>query len=78
MTGEVLCCEANVTSSRDVGSVVVHATRQKDGSYTLDFQERDISASKPITAQAPAVTSVSNAVSNTVSNTAGAVLQFAK
>lgn len=65
MTGQMVCCEATVQSSRDVGSVTVHAVKGTDGSYTLDFSEQDVSASKPITAQSSDVTAVSNAVSNT-------------
>lgn len=65
VTGQTLCCEASIKSSRDVGAVSVHATRQPDGSYTLDFSERDVSASKPVAAQAVEVNGISTAVSNT-------------
>lgn len=65
LTGQTLCCEATVRSSRDVGAVSVHATRQPDGSYTLDFSEHDVSASKPVAAQAVEVNGISTAVSNT-------------
>lgn len=65
MTGQMVCCEATVSSSRDVGAVTVHAVRQPDGSYTLDFSEQDISASKPIASQAVEVNGISTAVSNT-------------
>jgi hypothetical protein len=63
-TGQTMCCEATVQSSRDVGSVTVHAVKQPDGSYTLDFTEQDVSASKPIAAQSVEVNGISNAVSN--------------
>lgn len=63
-THETVCCEATVKSSRDVGKVTVHATRQVDGSYTLDFSESDVSASKPIAAQSVEVNGISTAVSN--------------
>ena len=65
VTGQMVCCEATVSSSRDVGAVTVHAVRQPDGSYTLDFSEQDISASKPIASQAVEVNGISTAVSNT-------------
>lgn len=65
VTGQMVCCEATVSSSRDVGSVSVHAVRHPDGSYTLDFSEQDVSASKPITAQSVEVNGISRAVSNT-------------
>lgn len=64
-TGHVICCEALVTSSRDVASVVVHATKAPDGGYTLDLTETGISASAPIQAQNGAVSAVAGAVSNT-------------
>jgi len=63
-TGQTVCCEATVQSSRDVGSVSVHAVKQPDGSYTLDFTEEDVSASKPIAAQSVEVNGISTAVSN--------------
>lgn len=72
VTGRVLCCEATVQSSRDVGTVSVHATKQPDGSLTLDFREQDVSASKPITAQSADV----GAVAGAVSNTAAAVIKL--
>lgn len=59
-----MCCEAIVHSSRDVQSVVVHATKV-GGDYSLDLTETGISASAPIAAQSGAITSISNAVSNT-------------
>ena len=65
LTGQMVCCEATVSSSRDVGSVTVHAVRQPDGSYTLDFSEQDVSASKPVAAQAVEVNGISTAVSDT-------------
>lgn len=64
-TGELICCEASVTSSRDVGSVEVHATKTPDGNYTLTFDEKNVSASGPISAQAANTSAISNAVSNT-------------
>lgn len=63
-TGQMVCCEATVKSSRDVGAVSVHATKQPDGSYTLDFSEHDVSASKPVAAQSVEVNGISTAVSN--------------
>jgi len=72
VTGQMVCCEATVSSSRDVGSVSVHAVRQPDGSYTLDFTEQDVSASKPIAAQSVEV----NGISTAVSNTAAAVVKL--
>lgn len=64
VTKQTACCEATIKSSRDVGAVSVHATRQPDGSYTLDFSEQDVSASKPVAAQAVEVNGISTAVSN--------------
>lgn len=64
VTHETVCCEATVKSSRDVGKVAVHAARQADGSYTLDFSESDVSASRPIASQAVEVNGISTAVSN--------------
>lgn len=63
-TGETMCCEAVVKSSRDVQSVIVHATKAGND-YALDLTETGVSASKPIAAQSGAITSISNAVSNT-------------
>lgn len=72
VTKQTVCCEATIKSSRDVGSVSVHATKQPDGSYTLDFSEQDVSASKPVAAQAVEV----NGISTAVSNTAAAVIKL--
>ena len=72
VTGQSMCCEATIKSSRDVGAVSVHATKQPDGSLTLDFREQDVSASKPITAQSADV----GAVAGAVSNTAAAVIKL--
>lgn len=62
--GQMICCEAMAQSSRDVASVVVHATKNPDGSFTLDLTETGISASAPIQAQNGAVSAVAGAVSN--------------
>lgn len=62
-TSSYVCCEAVVTSSRDVQSVTVHAVKTGND-YTLDLTETGISASAPIAAQSGAITSVSNAISN--------------
>ena len=64
-SGDLICCEALVTSSRDVAQVTVHATKTPDGGYTLDLTETGISASAPIQAQNGAVSAVAGAVSNT-------------
>ena len=64
-SGDLICCEAMVTSSRDVAQVTVHATKTADGGYTLDLTETGISASAPIQAQNGAVSAVAGAVSNT-------------
>lgn len=63
-THETVCCEAIVKSSRDVQSVVVHASKDAAGGYTLDLTEIGISASAPIQAQSSTITGVSNAISN--------------
>lgn len=64
VTGQAICCEAVIHSSRDVDGVTVHATRATDGSITLDFSETGVSASKPIAAQSAEVTGTATAVSN--------------
>lgn len=64
-TGQVVCCEVLVTSSRDVQSVHAHATKDAAGNLTLDVTETGISASAPIQAQNGAVSAVAGAVSNT-------------
>jgi len=71
-TGNTLCCEATVTSSKDVDGVTVHATRAPDGSITLDFSETGASASKPIAAQSVEL----NGISTAVSNAATAAIKF--
>lgn len=68
--GSLICCEAVVTSSRDVASVTVHATKTPDGGYTLDLTETGISATNPINAQNGAVSAVAGAVSNTAADAA--------
>lgn len=64
-TGQLVCCEAQVRSSRNVASVIMHATRSDNGDFTLDLTEKGISASAPIAAQNGAVSAVAGAVSNT-------------
>lgn len=63
-TGQSMCCEAVVTSSRDVQSVVVHASKDASGGYTLDLTETGVSASAPIAAQSVEVNGISSAISN--------------
>lgn len=64
-TGQIVCCEVLVTSSRDVQAVHAHATKDAAGNLTLDVTETGISASAPIQAQNGAISSVAGAVSNT-------------
>ena len=64
-SNDLICCEASVTSSRDVASVTLHGTRDAAGNITFDLTETGISASAPIQAQNGAVSAVAGAVSNT-------------
>lgn len=64
-SNDLVCCEASVTSSRDVASVTLHGTRDAAGNITFDLTETGISASAPIQAQNGAVSAVAGAVSNT-------------
>ena len=62
-TGRLICCEASVSSSKDVGSVTVRVTNTAEG-FTLDFAETGVSASAPITAGGGIASSISAAVTS--------------
>ncbi|WP_353192093.1 hypothetical protein [Pandoraea pnomenusa] len=61
--GRLVCCQASVSSSKDVGAVTVRVTNTPEG-FTLDFAETGVSASAPITAGGGIASSISSAVAN--------------
>lgn len=62
-TKQMVCCEADVESSRDVGSVTVDAVKQ-GADYQIHFTETGVSATAPIAAQSQSVSAVAGAVSS--------------
>jgi hypothetical protein len=69
---KMVCCEASVSSSRDIASVTVDAVKTGDD-YRIHFAESGVSAAAPITAQSRSVSAVAGAVSNA----AAAVIKLA-
>ena len=61
---KMVCCEAAVSSSRDIASVTVDAVKTGDD-YQIHFSESGVSATSPITAQSQTVGAVACAISNT-------------
>lgn len=61
---KMVCCEASVSSSRDIASVTVDAIKTGDD-YRIHFEETGVSATSPITAQSQTVGAVASAISNT-------------
>ncbi|EON10621.1 hypothetical protein [Pandoraea sp. SD6-2] len=61
--GRLICCQASVASSKDVGAVTVRVSNTPEG-FTLDFAETGVSASAPITAGGGIASSISAAVAN--------------
>lgn len=61
--GRLVCCQASVSSSKDVGAVTVRVSNTSNG-FTLDFAETGISASAPITAGGGVASSISSAVTS--------------
>ncbi|WP_434715528.1 hypothetical protein [Paraburkholderia sp. A3RO-2L] len=59
--GKMVCCEATVTSRRDVQSVTVDAVKTGDD-YRIHFSETGVSSSAPISANTAAVSAVAGAV----------------
>lgn len=64
LNGALVCCEANVISGKNVGSVVAHVTKTGDN-FTLDLTEDNVNSSASISAATAAVSDVAKAVSNT-------------
>ena len=64
-SGDVwICCEAEVISGKNVGSVVAHVTKTGDN-FTFDLTEDAVNSSASISAATAAVSDVSKAVSDT-------------
>ncbi|WP_331693465.1 hypothetical protein [Pandoraea sputorum] len=61
--GRLVCCQASVSSSKDVGAVTVRVTNTTEG-FTLDFTETGVSASAPITAGGGIASSITSAVTS--------------
>ncbi|VVE13253.1 hypothetical protein PCA20602_02748 [Pandoraea capi] len=61
--GRLVCCQASVSSSKDVGAVTVRVSNTADG-FTLDFAETGVSASAPITAGGGIASSITSAVTS--------------
>lgn len=68
---KMVCCEASVSSSRDIATVTVDAVKTGDD-YQIHFSESGVSASAPINANTAAVSAVAGAVTAT----ANAAAQF--
>lgn len=71
--GKMVCCEATVSSSRDIASVTVDAVKTGDD-YQIHFSETGVSATAPITAESKSAAAVAGAVSNA----AAAVIHLTK
>ena len=61
---KMVCCEASVSSSRDIATVTVDAVKTGDD-YKIHFSETGVSASAPINANTAAVSAVAGAVTAT-------------
>ena len=61
---KMVCCEASVSSSRDIAAVTVDAIKTGDD-YRIHFEESGVNASAPIAAQSQTVGAVAGAISNT-------------
>jgi hypothetical protein len=61
---EWVCCEAQVTSGKNAGSVAVHVTKTGEN-FTFDLTEDAVNSSASISAATAAVSDVSKAVSDT-------------
>lgn len=61
---KMICCEASVSSSRDIATVTVDAVKTGDD-YQIHFSETGVSASAPINANTAAVSAVAGAVTAT-------------
>jgi len=61
--GRLICCQASVSSSKDVGAVTVRVTNTPEG-FTLDFAETGVSASAPIAAGGGIASSITSAVAS--------------
>lgn len=61
---KMVCCEASVSSSRDIATVTVDAVKTGDD-YQIHFSETGVSSTAPITAQSQTVGAVAGAISNT-------------
>jgi hypothetical protein len=61
--GRMVCCDATVSSSRDVAAVTVDAIKTGDD-YRIHFTETGVSATAPIAAESQSTTAVAGAVSN--------------
>lgn len=61
---KMVCCEASVSSSRDIATVTVDAVKT-GGDYQIHFSETGVSASAPINANTAAVSAVAGAVTAT-------------
>lgn len=68
---KMVCCEATVSSSRDIATVTVDAVKTGDD-YQIHFSESGVSATAPIQANTAAVSAVAGAVTAT----ANAAAQF--
>jgi hypothetical protein len=61
---QLVCCRAQVTSGKNVASVVAHIVKNGDN-FTVDLTENGVNSSESIQAQVAPVTSVAKAVSDT-------------
>lgn len=66
---EIVCCQADIQNSKDIGAVTVHVVKSGDN-YTFDLQETGVGATAPIAAQSKAVSDVSAAVSSAAATAA--------
>lgn len=60
-SNRVLCCEATITSGKNVGQVTAHVTKAGDN-YAFDIVESDVNASTSIAASGQVASSVAAAV----------------
>ncbi|NPT59129.1 hypothetical protein [Paraburkholderia elongata] len=60
---KMVCCEAVVSSSRDIATVTVDAVKTGDD-YQIHFSESGVSSSAPISANTAAVSAVAGAVTS--------------
>jgi hypothetical protein len=72
---QTVCCRAQVTSGKNVGTVTAHIVKDGD-KFTVDLKETGVNASDSITAAAAPVSDVAKAISDTATTLAPLIKEF--